>query len=149
MPQAHRLTRLHYTHRYSSGSIKPILQAGQPWGCGSTFAGTTEILTLQNPACFWDPLYYLHIAHWRRRGDIFLRGRRKDERRFLWWMLRLSGALSLFPHTPSCSLQTQLYLSLCPVKLRKSKTHLNKTVPYTLYPAHCSLGFLCTIGRLF
>ena len=49
MSQAHRMSRLRHTHRYSSGIINTKLQAGQPWGCGSTFAGTTGILTRQNP----------------------------------------------------------------------------------------------------
>ena len=28
-----------------------MLQAGQHWSCGSTVAGTKEILTRQNPLC--------------------------------------------------------------------------------------------------
>ena len=51
MSQSHCMPRLRHTHRYSSGIINTMLQAGQPWGCGSTFAGTTEILTRQNPHC--------------------------------------------------------------------------------------------------
>jgi len=34
--------------------------------------------------------------------------------------VKTDWSVPLFPHTLSCSLQTQLYLSLCPVKLRKS-----------------------------
>ena len=51
MSQSHCPSRLHHTHRYNSGIRNTMLQAGQPWGCGSSFARKTEILTAQNPHC--------------------------------------------------------------------------------------------------
>ena len=49
MSQAHCTSRLRHTHRYRSGIINTMLQAGQPLGCGSSFARKTEILTAQKP----------------------------------------------------------------------------------------------------
>jgi len=51
MSQTHWMSRLRHTHRYSSGIINNMLQAGQPWVCALTFAGTIEILTRQNTHC--------------------------------------------------------------------------------------------------
>jgi hypothetical protein len=98
--KAHCLSCLHYTYRYSSDILSTTLQAGHPWGCGSTFAGTTEILTRQNSDCLWGPNCHLHNAHRGRWG-----GYSSEEREWNWTLILIGevknewSCNSIPPHT--------------------------------------------------
>ena len=76
-------TACQYIYRHNSVNVKTMLQAGQPCGCRSTFAGTTEVLTRQNPDSLWDPHCYINYAYRRRYGNILRRTGSKSERPLL------------------------------------------------------------------